>query len=78
MKAQHELKIVGVHYAVNPNYQEMEPSPEMELDLLLSVLNWKVAFSSCAKPSRVKMSLSILVVELVLLKAATLTHLLIG
>lgn len=30
MKAQHELKIVGVHYAVNPNYQEMEPSPEME------------------------------------------------
>ena len=30
MKAQHELKIVGVHYAVNPNYQEMEASPEME------------------------------------------------
>ncbi len=30
MKAQHELKIVGVHYAVNPNYQEMEPAPEME------------------------------------------------
>ena len=30
MEAQHELKIVGVHYAVNPNYQEMEPAPEME------------------------------------------------
>ena len=30
MNAQHELKIVGVHYAVNPNYQEMEPSSEME------------------------------------------------
>ena len=38
MKAQHELKIVGVHYAVNPNYQEMEPTPEME-ERTIEVLN---------------------------------------